>query len=150
MAAQKTVAGVQKLNESKYSLVERYASVYYDEQMNPFGAPAPGQPKLYYADIEGKSTTMDSRRAVVPAKWRTKFESEGGGKDVEETNTRVARKRRWDDPGGNGNTPQMMMMPPPVHPALHQMPPPPPVFLPPPPHPVHMMVSYALLLFSCV
>ena len=79
-AAQKTVAGVQKLNESKYSLVERYASVYYDEQMNPFGAPAPGQPKLYYADLEGKTTTMDSRRAVVPEKWRGKFDMERGGK----------------------------------------------------------------------
>jgi len=104
LAAQKTVEGVQKLNESKYSLVERYASVYYDEQMNPFGAPAPGQPKLYYADSEGKTTTMDSRRAVVPEKWREKFNLEGGrgrgdGPELHEDKSRVARERRWDDSG---------------------------------------------------
>jgi hypothetical protein len=74
LAAQKTVAGVQKLNESKYSLVERFASVYYDEKMNPFGAPAPGQPKLYYADAQGTTTTMDSRRAVVPQKLTSKLD----------------------------------------------------------------------------
>jgi hypothetical protein len=104
LAAQKTVAGVQKLNESKYSLLERYASVYYDEQMNPFGAPAPGQPKLYYADSEGKTTTMDSRRAVVPEKWREKFNLEGGqgrgdGLQLQADTSRVARERRWDDSG---------------------------------------------------
>ena len=37
IAAQKTVEGVQKLNESKYSVLERYASVYYDELMNQIG-----------------------------------------------------------------------------------------------------------------
>ena len=99
LAAQKSVTGVQKINESKYSLLERYASVYYDETMNPFGAPAPGQPKLFYADAAGTATTMDPRRAVVPEKWRSKFDAEGGGKKEEY----VARKRHWDDSGGRGN-----------------------------------------------
>ena len=115
LAAQKTVEGVQKLNESKYSLKERYASVYYDEQMNRFGAPAPGQMKLYYADIEGKTTTMDPRRAVVPTKFRKKFEQEGGKDDIilmqEDT---ARRKRRWDDQG-NANQQQQMVMPPPMN-----------------------------------
>ncbi|KAL7541017.1 hypothetical protein ACHAXR_010561, partial [Thalassiosira sp. AJA248-18] len=100
LAAQKTVAGVQKLNESKYTLVERYASVYYDEQLNPFGAPAPGQPKLYYADDGGTITTMDSRRAIVPIKWRKKFDLDRNkGKEEDEeggSSSRAGKKRRWD------------------------------------------------------
>lgn len=118
MVAQKTQAGVQKLNESKYSLRERYASVYYDPQMNPFGAPAPGQGKLYYADMEGKTTTMDPRRAVVPAKWRQKYELEGGGKEDDDSMIQedtIRRKRRWDDEGVNHNQQIMMMMPPPMN-----------------------------------
>ena len=135
LAAQKTQAGVQKLNESKYSLKERFASVYYDETLNPFGAPAPGQRKLYYADVEGKTTTMDSRRAVVPTQWKEKFKAEGGieddnmnmGMQQEDDNT-MHRKRRWDDDGGNaGNNNQ-------------QIP-------PPPPPPMQIMVSESLILF---
>ena len=34
--------------------------------MNPFGAPEPGKPKMYWADEEGKTKTLDARRAVVP------------------------------------------------------------------------------------
>ena len=140
LAAQKTQAGVQKLNESKYSLKERFASVYYDETLNPFGAPAPGQRKLYYADVEGKTTTMDSRRAVVPTQWKEKFKAEGGIEDdniimgmQQEDNNTMHRKRRWDDDGGNaGNNNQQMMM---------MMPPPNQQIPPPPPPPMQMMVS---------
>ena len=140
LAAQKTQAGVQKLNESKYSLKERFASVYYDETLNPFGAPAPGQRKLYYADVEGKTTTMDSRRAVVPTQWKEKFKAEGGMEDdnimdmQQENSNTMHRKRRWDDDGGNAgnNNQQMMMMMPPPN---QQIPP------PPPPPPMQMMVS---------
>jgi hypothetical protein len=139
LAAQKTVEGVQKLNESKYSLVERYASVYYDEQMNPFGAPAPGQPKLYYADSEGKTTTMDSRRAVVPEKWREKFNLEGGrgrgdGPELHEDKSRDARERRWDDSGDTN------CMNPPIDIAPSQQ------YVSAPsqftPHPPHLVSSY--------
>jgi len=139
LEAQKTVDGVQKLNESKYSLVERYASVYYDERMNPFGAPEPGKPKLYFADEDAKATTMDSRRAVVPKKWREKFDLERGPdkdelKEEGGVGGHVAKKRRWDDRGDTNN--QQMMMPPPVnHTAVpgHYAPPPPSAFPPPPP-----------------
>ena len=135
LAAQKTVAGVKKLNESKYSLVERYASVYFDEQMNPFGAPAPGQPKLYYADVEGKTTTMDSRRAVVPVKWRDKFDLERGiradGLQTHEDAARVARERRWDDSGDINS-----MHPPMESVATPQYSLPPQQFLP---HPQHLV-----------
>ena len=145
LAAQKTVEGVQKLNESKYNLIERYASVYYDEQFNPYGVPAPGQRKLYWGDVEGKTTTMDSRRGVVPTKWRGKFEAEGG-KEIElqmqqqmEERERK-RVRRWDDgPMQHQQQQQNQMMMPPVH----QFPPPPPPHgsFPPPPPP-HQMVSF--------
>ncbi len=135
LAAQKTVAGVKKLNESKYSLVERYASVYFDEHMNPFGAPAPGQPKLYYADVEGKTTTMDSRRAVVPVKWRDKFDLERGiradGLQTHEDAARVARERRWDDSGDINS-----MHPPMESVATPQYSLPPQQFLP---HPQHLV-----------
>lgn len=135
LAAQKTVAGVQKLNESKYSLVERFASVYYDEKMNPFGAPAPGQPKLYFADAGGTTTTMDSRRAIVPEKLRSKFDLERGVNNEkprsqdDESRAVVARKRLWDDPGDIVDNQQQMAT---MHPSLvdaaapqHVHPPPP-------------------------
>jgi len=150
LAAQKTMAGVQKLNESKYSLLERFASVYYDERMNPFGAPAPGQPKLYFANAQGTSTTMDPRNAVVPEKWRDKFDSERGGSKDEKTppsqqqddasRVFVARKRLWDDTGETvDNQQQTTTMHPPLVDAaepqhVHPTPPPfphPPPYLPP-------------------
>ena len=165
VAAQKTVAGVQRLNESKYTLAERYASIYYDETMNPFGAPEPGKPKMYYADAEGKTTTMDSRRAVVPGKWRKRFEAEGGKDAVHPPPP--AKKRRWDDRGeddgrnnggggGNNNQQQQQqnlqmympppppnggMMAPPQQQQQQQIPPPPPAFPPPPPPHNMNMVS---------
>lgn len=105
LAAQKTVAGVRKLNESKYSLVERFASVYYDEKMNPFGAPAPGQPKLYFADALGTTTTMDSRRAVVPEKLTSKIDLIRGVKN---------EKIVAGDSGDAVNNQQEMGHPPPV------------------------------------
>ena len=99
--------------------------------MNPFGAPAPGQMKLYYADIEGKTTTMDVRRAVVPTKFRKQFVQEGGKDDIilmqEDT---ARRKRRWDDQGNNANQQQQMMMPPPMN--NHYGPGPPQQHIPPP------------------
>lgn len=39
-------------------------SVYYDEKMNPYGAPPPGRPRLYHH--RGGGVTMDIRLAVVP------------------------------------------------------------------------------------
>jgi len=39
-------------------------SVYYDERMNPFGAPPPGRPRLYHR--RGGGTTMDVKEAIVP------------------------------------------------------------------------------------
>ena len=97
VAHQKTVAGVQKLNEAKYGLVERYASVYYDERMNPFGAPEPGKPKMYWADEEGKTKTLDARRAVVPRRHRDKFDAERGTnaeQEPERGGERLRRRRR--------------------------------------------------------
>ncbi len=120
-------------------MVERYASVYYDEQLNPFGAPAPGQPKLYFADVDGKSTTMDSRRAVVPAKWRKKFEDEGGEDDT----TRAAKRRRWDvGPGVDASNQQQSMLAaiPQKQQQPHMFPPP-----PPPPHSMHPMQMVSLV-----
>ncbi|KAL9181405.1 hypothetical protein ACHAXT_010210 [Thalassiosira profunda] len=134
IAAQKTVAGVQKLNESKYSLLERYASVYWDEQMNPFGAPEPGKPKLYWADDEGKTTTMDARRAVVPTKRRKKFEADGGKEPHGGGTMHVAKRSRWDVRGDGGNQ-QMIMHPPGAPPGFppqgSAFPPPPPPMMPP-------------------
>jgi hypothetical protein len=153
LAAQRTVAGVQKLNESKYSLVERFASVYYDERMNPFGAPAPGQPRLYFADPQGTTTTMDLGRAVVPEKWRGKFDSERCGKDEKTPSQQddaasrvtVARKRLWDDPGdADDNQQQTAAMVPPLVDAAEPRrahPPPPPFPHPPPYLPPQQMVS---------
>ena len=39
-------------------------SVYYDERLNPFGAPPPGKPRLYHQ--RGGGVTMDITLAVVP------------------------------------------------------------------------------------
>jgi len=39
-------------------------SVYYDEKMNPYGAPPPGKPRLYHQ--RGGGVTMDIRFAIVP------------------------------------------------------------------------------------
>ena len=39
-------------------------SVYWDEIMNPYGAPPPGKPRLYHK--RGGGTTMDIREAIVP------------------------------------------------------------------------------------
>ena len=39
-------------------------SVYYDEKLNPYGAPPPGKPRLYHH--RGGGVTMDVRLAVVP------------------------------------------------------------------------------------
>ena len=39
-------------------------SVYYDERMNPYGAPPPGKPRLYHQ--RGGGVTMDIRHAAVP------------------------------------------------------------------------------------
>jgi GYF domain/WW domain binding protein 11/mRNA biogenesis factor len=39
-------------------------SVYFDAVMNPFGAPPPGQPKLYYQ--RGGGTTMNLNKACTP------------------------------------------------------------------------------------
>ena len=39
-------------------------SVYYDERMNPYGAPPPGKPRLYHQ--RGGGVTMDIRYAAVP------------------------------------------------------------------------------------
>lgn len=140
IAAQKTVEGVQKLNESKYSVLERYASVYYDEQMNPYGAPPPCKPKMYWSDSEKKTTTMNPRMAVVPKQLQQKFDTEmkkhgiNNDSDVGSNNHDVSsRKRRWDEQGPNvhlhnqqqfnNQTTQGQYQ--------HHSPPPPP---PPPPH----------------
>ncbi|KAL3793616.1 hypothetical protein ACHAWO_001665 [Cyclotella atomus] len=146
-ASMRTVEGVKAINEQKYSLVERYASVYYDPVMNPYGVPPPGMPRLYYG--VGGASTMDFNMAVVPEKYREVVEKEeekmGGGK----------RKRRWDDgqvqDGNsqsdvaitvNGQVMQQQTFPPPpnqfasnqfVAPNQFQPPPPPP---PPPAPPI--------------
>ncbi|KAL3779174.1 hypothetical protein HJC23_002025 [Cyclotella cryptica] len=130
LASMRTLEGVKALNESKYSLAERYASVYYDPVMNPYGVPPPGQPKLFYGRDGG--TTMDLGQAVVPERWRDKMEDH----DEQDTGDRK-RKRLWDDAGGKqmqqdltGNN-QVITDPAPVEP-MQQFPPPP---LPPPPPP---------------
>ncbi|KAK1745044.1 hypothetical protein QTG54_004335 [Skeletonema marinoi] len=72
IAAQKTVEGVQKLNESKYSVLERYASVYYDEKMNPFGALLLEGRRCIGVTLK-KETTMNARMAVVPSQLQQKL-----------------------------------------------------------------------------
>jgi len=69
--------------------------VYYDASLNPFGAPAPGQPRLYFADPEGQTTTMDSNLAIVPLRLRPKFDEERGNSN-EGTSLPMGNKRRWD------------------------------------------------------
>ena len=39
-------------------------SVYYDEKLNPYGAPPPGKPRLYHQ--RGGGVTMDIKMAIVP------------------------------------------------------------------------------------
>ncbi|KAL7437219.1 hypothetical protein ACHAXM_005518 [Skeletonema potamos] len=148
IASQKTVEGVKKLNESKYSVLERYASVYYDEQMNPFGAPPPGKPQMYWKDAEKKTTTMNARMAVVPSQMHHKFDAEMKKQvkdDVVNSQDGVSgRKRRWDERGpGMHSQPQFnnqiqQHASPPPPPSYHK-PPPPPSFqktpAPPPPPP---------------
>mmetsp|Transcript_17420 Transcript_17420/g.35083 ORF Transcript_17420/g.35083 Transcript_17420/m.35083 type:complete len:646 (-) Transcript_17420:1444-3381(-) len=129
LAKQKTVEGVKKINEEKYSLVQRFASVYYDENMNPFGAPPPGQPSLYYCDEEGKATTRDARGAVVPKRLRDKFDGErkkrgldketfsdgnyyGCADNMASDPSAGKRRRLWDDSGNNGNVNQQQMQQP--------------------------------------
>jgi hypothetical protein len=43
-------------------------SVYYDERMNPYGAPPPGKPRLYHQ--WGGGYTMDKNSAIVPGEER--------------------------------------------------------------------------------
>ena len=43
-------------------------SVYYDERMNPYGAPPPGKPRLYHQ--WGGGYTMDKHSAIVPGEER--------------------------------------------------------------------------------
>jgi len=40
-------------------------SVYYDEMLNPYGAPPPGKPRLYHR--RGGGETIDAREAAVPS-----------------------------------------------------------------------------------
>lgn len=39
-------------------------SIYYDEKLNPYGAPPPGKPRLYHQ--RGGGVTMDMKMAIVP------------------------------------------------------------------------------------
>eukprot|EP00804_Cyclotella_cryptica_P028453 CCRYP_019824-RA/>CCRYP_019824-RA protein AED:0.23 eAED:0.46 QI:0/0/0/1/0/0/3/0/458 len=135
LASMRTLEGVKALNESKYSLAERYASVYYDPVMNPYGVPPPGQPKLFYGRDGG--TTMDLGQAVVPERWRDKMEDH----DEQDTGDRK-RKRLWDDAVSQqqpGLIPPPPPPPPPPLPPQHLSfsapPPPPPPPIPPPPPP---------------
>eukprot|EP00956_Cyclotella_meneghiniana_P029559 scaffold71988_cov47-Cyclotella_meneghiniana.AAC.10 len=150
LASMKTVEGIKAVNESKYSTVERYASVYYDPIMNPYGVPPPGQPRLYFG--VNSVTTMDLNQAVVPEKYRDKvLEKEGGGGGSGGNNQ---RKRRWDDgPRNNGQNgdvhdigvaitvngqemqQQQFAPPPPPPPPSNAFPPPSYAFPPPPPPP---------------
>jgi len=51
--------------QSSFQPLENPAvSVYYDPVMNPYGAPPPGQPRLYHR--RGGGTTMNLSEAVVP------------------------------------------------------------------------------------
>jgi GYF domain/mRNA biogenesis factor/WW domain binding protein 11 len=50
--------------ESYVPLERPEVSVYFDAVMNPFGAPPPGQPKLYYR--RGGGTTMNLNEACTP------------------------------------------------------------------------------------
>jgi len=118
ISAQRTVEGVQKLNESKYTLIERFASVYYDPVLNPFGAPAPGEPRMYWSDPSGTATTMAPTLAIVPLRWRQKFdEVRGNSADLSYQGSAVgARKRRWDERRNDHLSQEDVFPPPPPKP----------------------------------
>jgi len=62
-----TKEGVNEWNEEKFGSLAK-SSVYYDPTMNPYGAPPPGKPKMYWAIGGGK--TIDPRLAFIPKELR--------------------------------------------------------------------------------
>ena len=54
----------QRQQKASTELDDPRKSVYYDERMNPYGAPPPGKPRLYHQ--RGGGVTMDIRLAIVP------------------------------------------------------------------------------------
>ena len=69
LASLSTVEGMKHVNEEKYSIVERYASVYFDRVMNPYGVPPPGMPRVYWDGNGGR--TMKLSEAVIPERFRS-------------------------------------------------------------------------------
>ena len=83
----RTKEGVHELNEEKFKFAKY--SVYYDEVMNPFGAPPPGQPALYWKEGGGK--TMHIEEANIPQSLRDSLESQ------QKKAGKKRRQRKWDD-----------------------------------------------------
>ena len=96
-------------------------SVYWDEQLNPYGAPPPGKPRLYHK--RGGGVTMDMQLAVVPGQEDEIMEKE--------ERVREPPKRELSPPPWH-NVPQ----PPPPNHAPPPLPPPKKVPPPPPPPPL--------------
>ena len=82
----KTKKGVDQLNQSKF----RYAkySVYYDKVMNPYGAPPPGKPMLYFKKEGGQ--TMHAHEAMIP-------ENELAKEDREKIQNMVMKQHQQDE-----------------------------------------------------
>lgn len=82
----RTKEGVNELNEEKFKFAKY--SVYYDEVLNPFGAPPPGKPALYVRKDGG--TTMNIEEANIPDSLRDDLDSQRHDRTKK-------RQRKWDD-----------------------------------------------------
>lgn len=90
----KTKEGLMELNQEKFQFAKY--SVYYDAVLNPFGAPPPGKPALYWAK-DGKSTTMNIREANIPESLRESLEKEHEALERKRAGNNKRRQRRWDE-----------------------------------------------------
>jgi len=89
----KTKEGVERMNEEKFKFAKY--SIYYDEQMNPFGAPPPGKPMLYWRN--GGGTTMQLHEAQIP---EALLQAHNYDSTMHQRNNKsIVKKRRWDDKG---------------------------------------------------
>jgi len=71
-----TADDVAELNDEKFGIYAK-CSIYYDAVMNPYGAPPPGKPRLFWT--EDGATTIDVKLAAIPANLRSSEDNEMNG-----------------------------------------------------------------------
>ena len=130
-----TSAQPQRLTE----LDDPRKSVYYDETLNPYGAPPPGKPRMYHR--RGGGETMDIREAVVPGQEELLTSVDlPNPTEVQQRKSQNSQTKQTHHPSrlpkneliSNPQRPhQIQKMPPPPPPPLPPPPPPPPRELPP-------------------